>query len=160
MSWTKLQFVNKALSAIGYASYVYDLQPEQLDSVLVSLDSMMATWDANGIKIGYPIPSSPQESNLADDSNVPDAANLAIYTNLALIVCPDFGKTAPQELKQNAKSSYTALLTYVVKANLMQFPSTTPAGAGNKTWRRGNRPFLTPPTDKLTANSGNTLDFE
>lgn len=160
MSWTKQQFVGKALSAIGYASYTYDLQPEQLDSVLVSLDSMMAAWDALGIKLGYPIPSSPQESNLSDNSNVPDAANLAIYTNLAITICPEFGKVAPQELKQNAKSSYTALLTHMVKANLMQLPDTMPSGAGNKHWRRGNRPFLNPPSDKLNADFGNTLDFE
>ena len=57
MSWTKRQFINAALEEIGLASYVFDIQPEELESALRRLDAMMADWNAKGIRIGYPLSS-------------------------------------------------------------------------------------------------------
>jgi hypothetical protein len=45
VAWTKREFVVQAFSEIGLASYVYDLQPEQLQTALNRLDSMLATWN-------------------------------------------------------------------------------------------------------------------
>ena len=48
MGWTKRQFVAQAFEEIGLASYVFDLTPEQLQSALRRLDTMMAAWNALG----------------------------------------------------------------------------------------------------------------
>lgn len=56
MGWTKRQFVTQAFEEIGLASYVFDLTPEQLDSALRRLDTMIASWNALGIRLGYPLP--------------------------------------------------------------------------------------------------------
>ena len=92
MSWTKLQLIRQAFSQIGLADYDFDLQPEQLQNALFLLDSMMATWNAKGISLSYPTPTSPENSNTSDESNIPDRANEAVYLNLALRIAPTLGK--------------------------------------------------------------------
>ena len=84
MGWTKRQFVEQAFEEIGLATYTFDLSPEQMQSALRRLDAMVATWNGAGIRIGYPLPSSPQDSDLDTETNVPDMSNEAIYTNLAI----------------------------------------------------------------------------
>ena len=56
MGYKKRQFISAAFEEIGLASYVFDLQPEQLQSALRRLDAMMADWNAKGIRLGYPAP--------------------------------------------------------------------------------------------------------
>lgn len=159
MSWSKRDLVVQAFEEIGYASYIYDAMPEQLDSVLRSLDSMMATWNALGIRIGYPIPSSPSESDINQVTEVTDSAVEAIYTNLAIRIGPRFGKSIPQETRQVAKAAYDALLAKLAMPNPMQFPNTVPAGAGNKPWRTTYRPFLDNPVDPLLADNADDIEF-
>ena len=160
MAWTKREFVVQAFEEIGYASYIYDAMPEQLESVLRTLDAMMASWNAKGIRIGYPLPSSPSDSSLDSETSVPDAANEAVYLNLACRIAPRFGKTVQQETKQVAKETYDALLIKISQPIEMQFPNTVPAGAGNKPWRTNYRPFLNTPVDPLLAGEDDDLTFE
>ena len=88
MGWTRRQFVEQAFEEIGYASYVYDLEPEQLESAGRRLDAMVASWNGKGIRLGYPLPSSPELASLDTETEVPDYANEAIYTNLAVKLAP------------------------------------------------------------------------
>ena len=74
MAYTKRDIVEQAFEEIGLASYVFDLQPQQLESALRRLDAMMATWNAKGIRLGYPLPSSPADSDLDQEVGVPDNA--------------------------------------------------------------------------------------
>ena len=159
MAWTKRDFVIHAFEEIGYASYIYDAMPEQLDSVLHTLDSMMATWNAKGIRVGFPLPSSPTDSSIDDATGVPDSCNEAIYLNLAVRIGPRFGKTVQQETKQFAKGAYDALLTKIAHPLEQQLPGTMPAGAGNKAWRTNNRPFLDKPIDPLLSGGDDEIDF-
>jgi hypothetical protein len=63
MSYTKRQFVDAAFEEIGLASYVFDLTTEELLPRLVRrLDAMMAQWNAKGIRLGYPLPTSAADS--------------------------------------------------------------------------------------------------
>jgi len=78
MGWTKRQFVTQAFEEIGLAAYVFDLTPEQLQSALNRLDSMVASWNAKVIRLGYPISSSPQSSNLDEETNVAEGATTPI----------------------------------------------------------------------------------
>lgn len=160
MGWTKRQFVVEALTDIGFASYIYDAQPELLESIRAKLDAMMATWNAKGIRIGYPIGNNPDSGGLDDATNVPDSANEAIYKNLAIRIAPSVGKTIPQELRQIAKEAYDALVIWAARPMEMQMPGTMPAGAGNKPWRSNNRPFLNPPVEPLLAGPDDEITFE
>ena len=42
MSWTKRQIVEQALEELGLASYVFDMQPEQVESAKVIIERMEA----------------------------------------------------------------------------------------------------------------------
>lgn len=158
MSWTKRQFVEAAFEEVGYAAYSFDLQSEQLTTGLKRLDAMMATWNNKGIRIGYPLVSDPASSSLDTATDVPDSANEAIYTNLAIKIAPVIGKTVSRETKRNAKSSLNALFAQSAKPNAMQMPTNMPAGAGNKKWSY-DQPYVTPPEDDLEAGPDATIDF-
>ncbi len=159
MGWTKRQFVLQAFEEIGLASYVYDLTPEQLNSALFKMDAMMATWNGKGIRVGYPLPTSPNNSTLDTQTNVPDSANEAIYTNLAQRIAAGYGKTVSPETKAAARAGYEVLLSRAAMPMEMQMPGTMPAGAGNKPWAVDN-PFLDPPKDRLLAGEDSAIDFD
>ena len=123
------------------------------------LDSMMATWNGRGIRLGYPIPSTPEGGDLDDETDVPDNSNEAIYLNLALRLAPIVGKQVSMETKAAAKSAYGEVLNHATKPNEMQFPTTMPAGAGNKPWRREDDPFLRPSEDGVILPPDEEVTF-
>lgn len=159
MSWTKREFIEQAYDEIGLASYVYNLTAEQLQSALRRMDSMLAQWNAKGIRISYPLPGSPSESSLDSATNVPDSANEAIYTNLAIKIAPSHGKVVSQETKNTARESYTTLLSRATNPATMQLPGTMPSGAGNNRWRTGYDIFLQKPIDYIATGPDGVLDF-
>lgn len=158
MSWTKRQFVTQAFEEVGYASYAYDLQPEQLQAGLRRLEAMIGTWNGRGIRLGYPLSSNPDNASLDDATNVPDASNEAIYTNLAIRIAPIVGKTVSVETKQTARSAYMELLGRFAVPQEQQFPRTLPAGAGNKPWRQ-DTPFMPGPEAQIDAGTDGPIEF-
>lgn len=157
MSWTKKQFIEQAFDDIGLAGYVFDLQPEQLQSALRKLDTMMATWNAQGIRLAYPLPSSPQDSDINQETDVPDSAYEAIYSNLAIRIASSFGKQVPIEVKATAKQAYNVLLQRATQPIEMQLPRTMPAGAGQKPWRIDD-PFVPPPQNPVQTGPEGYLE--
>lgn len=160
MGVTKRQIISQAFDEIGLAGYVFDLSPDQLNSALLKLDAMMAQWDAKNIKLGYPLAASPQNSEIDTETDVPLQSIEAIYTNLAMRIAPSFGKVVPIETKQFAKIAYDTLLAAAAFPRQQQMPGTMPAGAGNKSWRDRDNPFLRQPDDNpLAVDSNGQLDF-
>lgn len=159
MGYSKRQFVAAAFEEIGLASYVFDLQPEQLQSAMRRLDAMIADWNGKGIRLGYPLPGSPQDSDLDEPTLVPDSANQAIITNLAIRIAPGYGKVLMPETKAVAKDSYNTLLQRATMPPEQQLPATMPAGAGNKPWRVYDNPFIRPPVDPVDAGPDGPLQF-
>lgn len=161
MAYTKRYVVEKAFEEIGLASYVFDLQPQQLNSVLGRLDAMMATWNAKGLRLGYPLPSSPADSDLDQEIGVPDSAIEAMFLNLSVRISGGFGKTVSPETKAFAKRAYNELVGNSAIPIEMQLGNTTiPAGAGNKGYRSYADRFLRAPKDPLTVGSDSILDLE
>lgn len=159
MAWTKRDFVTAAFEEIGLASYVYDLQPEQMNMALRRLDSMLATWNAKGIRLGYPIPSDANGSDLDDDSNLPDAANQAVILNLAVQLAPGFGKVVLPETKRGAKDAYNGLLSLMTKPLQQAFPGTFPRGAGTKSWQTTSDPFFPKPETPILSGDDGDIEF-
>ena len=159
MSYTKRQFVTAAFEEIGLAGYAFDLTDNEILSACKRMDAMLAEWNARGVRISYPLPSSPESTNLDSETNVPDAANEAIITNLAVRIAPSFGKAVSPDTKMIAKNAYNTLLQLsAVWPVEKQFPSGMPAGAGNKPWRYDD-PFLQDPVDPLEVGGDGVLDF-
>lgn len=157
--YTKRYFIEKAFEEIGYASYIYDLDPEKLQSALNRLDSMMAEWNGKKINLGYPLPDGPGSSSLGEESNVPDFAHEAMIANLAIRLAPSVGKTVSVDTKKSARSSYLTLLSRASAIKSMNYSNTLPAGAGNKT-RIYDNPFMIQPSGNDISPPEPTLEFE
>ena len=159
MSYSKRQFVEAAFAEIGMAGYVFDLQPQDLEQALRRLDAMMAEWNAKGIRLGYPLPSSPQFSDINAESEVPDSANEAIITNLGMRLAAGYGKAVMPQTMMVAKQAYNTLLARATFPVQQQLPGTMPAGAGTKPWRVYDNPFIRPPVDPLQVGPDGVLEL-
>lgn len=155
MGWLKRDFVKKALGKLGLPEDVFEPSAEQLQAALVELDSLLGTWYGEGIRLGYPLPSTADGSKLDDQTNVPVTANAAIYLNLAILLAPDYGKAPSIVFLARAKSAYDALLAPVAIPRPMQLPSGMPAGAGNR-----GCTYLPDPDDSLVVGPDSDFDFE
>ena len=160
MTYSKRQFVTAAFEEIGLASYVFDLQPQDLETALRRLDAMMAEWNGKGIRLGYPLPGSPEFSDIDAESGVPDSANEAIICNLAMRIAPGFGKSLNQQTAVTARAGYNTLLSRAAMPPQQQFPSSLPSGAGWKAWRDYGNPFVRPPVDRVAVGGDGDLTLE
>lgn len=160
MGWTKRQFIVAAFDEVGMSDYVYNMQPQDLQSALGRLDNMMAEWNARGIRLGYPLAGSPGSSDIDADTSVPDAANEAIRCNLAVRIAPAFGVTPMPETKATARKALNTLSAWAQTIPEMQLPGTTPRGAGQKPWRGYGSPFMPTPDPGIWAGDDSELDFE
>lgn len=158
MGYTKRQFVEGAFEEIGMANYVFDLQPEQLQSALRRLDAMMMEWNAQGIRLGYPIASSPQDADLDTETGTPDSAWEAVITNLAVRIAPGYGKTVSPDTKMVAKNAFNTLMQRATFPLEKQLPATMPIGQGNKPWRWDN-PYAQPPVDPVDAGPDGPIEW-
>lgn len=156
--WTKQQIIEQAYAELALAGFVYDLSPELLDLALQRLDAMMAEWAGVGVNIGYLLPNTPDDSNLDDPSGIPDTANRAVLTNLAIELSPGRGKSLTADTKVAARQGYNRLLGAAVRsvARQVPMPNTMPRGAGNQPWRTG-QPFFPGPADALDIGAGDVI---
>lgn len=159
MAYTKRQFVTAALEEIGLASYIFDAQPEQLQSALTRLDAMMANWNGKGIRLAYPLPGSPGASSLDENTAVPDSANEAVITNLAVRLAPSYGKAVSADTKATARDAYNLLLSRAAMPPEQQLPDNMPAGAGNKPWNLYGT-YINPPADPVLTGGDGVLEFD
>jgi hypothetical protein len=158
MGWTKKQLVEQAFDIIGLGTYSYDLQPEQLNTALVKLDMMMASWNGKGIRLGYNLPSTQSSGSLTDDSGVPDSAYEAIALNLAVRIAPSFGKVISPDTRLDAKGAYDVIANRATMPKPRQL-TRLPKGAGHKSWRSNGDPFLSDAQDNIEAGADGDIDF-
>lgn len=158
MPWTRRQFIDMAYEEIGLGGD-YTLSPAELESARTRLDGMMATWNARGIRLGYPIGATPFDGDLDDVTNVPDAANEAIYLNLAVRLAPSFGRQIMPATAASAKTALDALSARVAYVPQRQMPAYSPSGAGNR-WRGVGSPFLRRPSSSIDAGPDGPITFD
>jgi hypothetical protein len=149
---TKRALIELAYEEIGMASYAFDIQPDQFTLAVRRLNAMMAEWSAKGIRVAYNGPGG-----IADESGIPDWAQQAVYTNLALSLAPTIGKTVSPETRINAHKSLTFVMGRTAQPVEMQIDSgSIPAGAG---WKQIEEASLVTPEDYLTTGPDGRLDF-
>jgi hypothetical protein len=154
MSYTKRELVKAALTEIGLSSYAFDLSTDQLEQAVARLDSMMAEWNGRGLRLGYPIPSSPGSTDIDADSGIPDSAWEGVITNLGLRLGPSYGKAVSAETKITARHALNTLMARAAMPAEMQL-GPLPAGAGAK----NNEPFLEPESTGLSVGNDSGLEY-
>ncbi len=143
---TNQELINQAFEEFGLAGYVYDLQPEQQQMALRRLHSMIAQWNTKGVRIGHSL-----TSGLNADSGVPDWAEEAVASNLAVRLADTVGKVVSAQVIARAKAGYDSLLLMSARPQERRL-DIMPAGAGNKTIQ--NDIFIQPSSDDPLRTSG------
>lgn len=161
MSWTKQQIIEEAFSELALQGYVFNIGPDELQGALRRLDTMMATWNGQGIRLGYPIPSTADGSSLDQDSGIPDWSVEAAYLYLAIRIASGYGKQVSQVTAAGAKAALNVVMQRMTMPAEVQMPSTMPVGAGNRRWAAGDcDPFFPQPTEPLLAGQDGAIDFD
>lgn len=160
MSYTKRHFVEAAFEEAGLASYIFSLTPSQLQTALRRLDGMMATWDGRGIRIGWPLTTDPDNSDLDTETFAPASSQEAIYLNLAPRLAPIFGKTLSNDTQKNARQAYNELLARHTQPPSKNLPTSLARGAGNKPWRYTRNNFISPPDPTLDTAFDGKIDLD
>lgn len=162
MPWTKGDLVSKAFEENSLAGFNFDIDPDEAQATCVTLDAMMAEWNARGIQLGYPLADGPNGSNLDDVTNLPAYAVAPVYMNLAKRMAASNGKALSNPQLEIANSGFKLLLSKAAMPGPAQYPNTLPVGAGNKRWQRNIvRPFFpAPDTSPLQASDNGNLDFQ
>lgn len=143
----KGEIISQAFAELAIAEYEFDVSPEEKQAALVRLDAMMASWDAEGLSVPYAFAADSGTGSLDDESGLPQIANEAAYTELAIRTAASKGKVAPVTLRASAARAKAALSSAIVRGRMQQqqLSSWTPRGAGQKPWRQTQQPFLSPP---------------
>lgn len=146
---TKRALLETALEEFGITSS-FDVEPEELQRGLTRLNRLAAQWDGQGIRVGFNL-----GGGIEDDAGIPDTAEEAFSSNLAVRWAPAFGKTVSQDTRLAARTAWNAL--YVARGLKPQSPRNPalPIGAGN---RRGvlGRQYFPDTTDVEGLNDGAT----
>jgi hypothetical protein len=153
MSWTKKQLLDAAFTEIGLQNYAYDVEPEDIQNAIVTMDAMVAEW---GLNLSYHMSGDPSMSNQQEESGLPIWANKAVYQNLAVEIGPTFGKVIPLSLKVSAKRGLATIQTKCATIPRPQYDPRLPVGQGNKPYIDTTRQFFKP-TDPLTDDNGAPL---
>lgn len=154
--WTKQQLIDQAFSEIGFGPD-FNVTADEKENALRRLDSMMAEWNGKGIRVGYALADTPDSSDIASDSGLPDVAVEPVYMNLAIRLAPGYGKTLSQDTRITAKQGYNTLLARSVYPTPQPMPSTMPRGAGNR--RYGQYAFYPTPQEVLDAGADDPITF-
>lgn len=147
---TKRDLIAAALGELGLAEYIFDASADELEDALNRMNRMAAQWDGMGLRLGYSM-----STDIDAESGLPDTAEEAFTTNLALRLAPTFGKTPSPETKVAAKQAFNALYVARRPRPEMQLPGNLPMGAGN---RRGvmEQQYFQPGDDVPGLNDGAT----
>lgn len=162
MGWSKGQIVAEAYGELALASYEFDLSPDEVQAAVRRLDTMMATWHARGVTLGYSVATTPENADPDDDSGLPLDAVEAVYLALAIRIAASKGKAIAQTTSKSAKDAFDALVSRIASQQMQeqQFPQGTPRGAGRKPLRGSSQPFLySPDTTPLQNNADGGLNF-
>jgi hypothetical protein len=136
---TGTKLIQNALKKLGVFSIVKPTNPEQLEDVKDSLNSMLARWQDDGIECGA-VPLNA----IGDDFSEPLGLTNVFEDNLAIEVQPYFESAKiSTRLLTNANKGYQDMLTKYRSVTIpkLQARSTLPKGQGNRHHRYDNTFF-------------------
>lgn len=152
MQWTKEDVIRQAFSEIGKGTD-FDIHPEDLQTGLRKLDAMMAAWGGGlGIRVGFS--GGNGKGDLTADTTVPDWAYQALYLNLALHLCPDYGKTPSPLTIINARTALAAVRARTVQPMARRIMGYGGAGNGGITLPAIEQDLAVGPDNTFTIGSG------
>jgi hypothetical protein len=123
---TALQIIEDAFDSLEIKSAEVDLETDEINNGIRRLNRMMTAWAQQGINLSYT-----KIENSSDIVTIPDWAEEAVVSHLAIRLAPSFGVTATPSLVAIASESFKYLRENTVDLGEVNFPTTLPVGAGN-----------------------------
>lgn len=125
--------VTRALQMVGVRAAETPITAAELSDGLDLLNDMLAEWQGSGLKLGYvPI------STGTDELDLPEVCNMAVKSNLAIYMHPEYGKQVNPALAAAATDSYNQMVNALVRIGDVSPPSTLPIGSGNLDYTETN----------------------
>ena len=152
---TAAQVAKAILQEILVQASEADLEPDELQDTVFGMNNYMTAQAANGINLGYTI-----VSDLGDEITVPAGALLGIIANVAVMMSPQFGAAASQELIQKARIGLSAMNKLSNTINPTQMPSTMPIGSGNEGDFFRNDHFYPGADPDILTETGQSIGLE
>lgn len=130
---SKRDIIQLAYEECGQAGYEFEIIPEEYQSALRRLNSMLSEWLAGKcIDLGYNFPTNGTEGSPEDESGIPPGALQVVALKLAERIAPSIGKTLATETRAAMEKSWSLLLSSYSCIPSMQFGRNTVRGAGNR----------------------------
>lgn len=101
---TRATILSRAFARIAITDYVYATTPEERADARVLLDAMLAEWAEAGVDLGH-TPSDGTDND-AVAMTTPAWSDQAVWSNLAVRLAPEFGKTPAGPLLKDARRGY------------------------------------------------------
>jgi len=133
-----------------------ELEAVEFQDVLFATNNYMTALDAKGVHLGYTI-----VTDLGDEITIPPGAVMGLIKNVALTMISQFGATADQQLRIDAKFGMEAMRELGISLDRMLYPSTLPRGSGNEgRWRSGRRFYRGVNENTVGTETGNSISLE
>lgn len=155
--FTKIDIVKDAFSQLRISGITVNPTPRDLELALRRFEGMMAWFYGLHLCVNYQFEENPQPTT---EHGVDRMHHYMMSTNLATLLCVDFGKDIPPKLQVSAEASYGTSSGIVMANGLREvaYPNRMPRGEGQRRfnrWRR-NFPQNTPPP---TTCANTTMKF-
>ena len=124
-SKTKIQILNDCFNELRINGIT--TQPDNED-VRLGLERLEDFISELTFSLGYNFEAIPQPNTY---SGIPQFANFAIASSMALRLAPAYGK-APESLMRQASAAMSALQNKVCRPRRVNYPSRQPLGMGNR----------------------------
>lgn len=133
---TALEVAERALKRILVQADDAPLDPSDYADFYDSMNAFMEALEAENVILGYTPVSNP-----ADEVTIPAGAIRGLVANMALEVAPDYGKSTPPELQQQAMDGLRVMRRLGRVRIKQSYPTNLPLGAGQQDFTLDTDPF-------------------
>ena len=153
---TAQSVIDDTLQEILVAASEQAIQSVDFANAMRYMNRMMATFDAEGIALGYT-----QVTKASDAITIPLGAIEGLIFNLALRLTTSYDIPVAGTLAINARESKEAMRKLAVFIQPTAYPCTLPIGSGNEYDNTFNSShFYHCPEDELTTEQGGSILLE
>ena len=146
---TVAQVAKASLQKILVQASEADLEPDEYEDFIFSLNAYMLALDAEGVSLGYTV-----VSNLGDDVTVPPGALRGVIYNMAIEAAPEYDGTVTPAVAKIAEAGEKVMRLLGQSLPTSSFPSTLPVGSGNERWGRVSHFFPESEAEILAETTG------
>lgn len=129
---TVAQVARSSLQRILVQASEAELEPDEYQDFIFSMNNFMLALDADGVTLGYT-----EVSNLGDEVTIPTGALRGLIANMAIEVSPDYNGTVSQGLVLAATEGMKVMRKIGQRIPTSFMPSTLSVGSGNESDDQG-----------------------